>query len=174
MGRIRYAVLALALSTQTAATQEQMMELDPEWEFVADTVMGGVSEGEIEQVTLDGRAAMRLHGAVSLENNGGFIQMAFDMPQGGEWAGIEIDLRGNGAQYEVRLRTDELSRPWHSYRAVFDTSGEWQTLRLPWAAFERNKTDVPFDPARLRRMGVLAYGAEMQADIAVASVRYFK
>jgi len=176
MRQFVYATLACAAMLQTAIAQEQTMELDPEWEYVADTVMGGVSRGAISPTEIGGRAAMRLQGEVSLENNGGFIQMAFDLPNGGaaDWAGIELDVRGNGAQYEIRLRTDELTRPWHSYRAVFDTTTDWQTLRLPWDALERNKTDVPFDPAGLRRLGVLAYGAEMQADVAVAGVRYFR
>lgn len=176
MRQLGYAALACAAMLQTATAQEQMMELDPQWEYVADTVMGGVSRGDIAPAEIAGKAAMRLQGEVSLENNGGFIQMAFDVPNGGaaDWSGIELDVRGNGAQYEIRLRTDELTRPWHSYRAVFNTTSDWQTLRLPWDAFEQNKTDVPFDPAGLRRLGVLAYGAEMQADVAVAGVRYFK
>jgi hypothetical protein len=30
------------------------------------------------------------------------------------------------------------------------------------------------DPARLRRMGVLAIGSEMQADIAIAEIGFFR
>ncbi|MEP3442905.1 MAG: CIA30 family protein [Sulfitobacter sp.] len=89
------------------------------------------------------------------------------------YAGIEIDVAGNGATYELRLRTDQLARPWQSYRAEFETSADWQTLRLPWTSFVQNKTDVTFDPARLRRIGVLAYGVEMQAYVAVAGVRFY-
>ncbi|MEP3676133.1 CIA30 family protein [Sulfitobacter sp.] len=168
----------LLFAAQGVMAQEQKMELTPEWEYVADTVMGGVSSGGIAAVQIAGREAMALRGTVSLDNNGGFIQMAFDLDEGrvldaSGYAGIEIDVAGNGATYELRLRTDQLARPWQSYRAEFQTSADWQTLRLPWTSFVQNKTDVTFDPARLRRIGVLAYGVEMQAYVAVAGVRFY-
>lgn len=169
----------LILSGQAVLAQEQKMDLSPTWEYVADTVMGGVSTGQIAPVQVDGRSAMQLSGEVSLENNGGFIQMAFDLDGGDAmdasgYDGIEMDVYGNGNSYELRLRTDALTRPWQSYRAAFVTAPNWQTVRLPWAAFEANKTDAAFDPAGLRRIGVLAYGAEMQADVAVSAIRLFR
>lgn len=173
------AVLALAFFVAPVIAGEGGMELQPDWEYVADTVMGGVSSGQITRGDVAGRDAVCLTGTVSLENNGGFIQMAFDVARGdvldaSAWSGVEIDLRGTGDGYEMRLRTDQLSRPWQSYRAALAPTEEWQTLRLPWSAFEARKTDVPFDPARLRRLGILAIGAEMQADIAVSGIRFYK
>jgi hypothetical protein len=154
------------------------MELTPEWEYVADTVMGGISTGEVRQELVAGRQAAHLTGHVSLENSGGFIQMAFDLAQGdvmdaSAWQGIEIEARGLGTGYEMRLRTDQLERPWQSFRAAFDVADDWQTLRLPWRNFEARKTDKTLDPARLRRIGILAYGQEMQADVAVSVIRLF-
>lgn len=179
MRRIMQAVMALAAFVAPAIAGESVMELKPDWEYVADTVMGGVSSGQITKGDLAGRDAVRLTGTVSLENNGGFIQMAFDLAQGdvldaSAWSGVELDLRGIGDSYEMRLRTDQLTRPWQSYRVMLAPSEEWQSVRLPWSAFEARKTDVPFDPARLRRLGILAIGAEMQADIAVSGIRFFK
>jgi len=159
------------------------MDLTPDWEYVADTVMGGASAGQIAREVVAGRQAMRLTGQVSLENNGGFIQMASDlssdMGAGGlldasGWDGIEIAILGNGATYEVRLRTDALTRPWQSFRAEVTAAPDWQTLRLPWSAFEPHRTDAAFDPARLRRIGVLAIGSRMQADISVAFLGLFR
>ncbi|WP_112321117.1 CIA30 family protein [Oceanibium sediminis] len=156
------------------------MELSPEWEYVADTVMGGVSTGRISRETLDGRAAVRLRGDVSLENNGGFVQMGFDLrPDGGvfdasAYAGVELDVRGNGEAYDLRLRTDQLTRPWHSFRASFDAPGHWTSLRIPFADLVPHRTDAAFDPTRLRRIGVLAIGREFQADVAVAAVRLYR
>lgn len=155
------------------------MDLDPDWEYVADTVMGGVSTGAVTREDVAGRPAARLTGEVSLDNNGGFIQMAFDLADGAVmdasgFAGVEMQVYGNGAGYELRLRTDQLSRPWQSFRAGFDTLQKWQKICLPWAAFEPHRTDAMLDPARLRRIGVLAIGSEMQADIAVAEIRFFR
>jgi len=177
-GLERTLLVALTLATAPLAG-EKTMQLEPDWEYVADTVMGGVSVGQLSQEEVAGRNAARLTGEVSLDNNGGFIQMAFDLAQGevldaSDWQGIEVELRGNGATYEMRLRTDALTRPWQSYRAEFMAGDAWQTLRLPWADFEPRKTDVPFDPARLRRIGILAIGSEMQADVAVSAIRFFR
>lgn len=154
------------------------MRLDPKWEYVADSVMGGVSRGSASRVTLDGKTAMRLRGQVSLDNNGGFVQMAFDLDGGGAfdasaWTGLWLEVRGNGERYDLRLRTDELDRPWQSFRADFVASGGWTTVKLPFTAFTPHRTDAGFDPSRLRRVGVLAIGREFEADVAVAGVGFY-
>jgi adhesin HecA-like repeat protein len=156
------------------------MDIDPTWEFVADTVMGGVSRGQVTQEEVAGRAATRLTGTVSLDNNGGFVQMAADLADRGAvfdasgWTGIALDTYGNGAEYEVRLRTDALTRPWQSFRATFTAPPVWTTHTLPFSAFTPHRTDAAFDPARLRRLGLLAIGAEMEADLAVAKLSLYR
>ena len=47
-------------------------------------------------------------------------------------------------------------------------------MRLPFAEVTPHKTDAAFDPARLRRIGILAIGREMRAEIAVASVHFYR
>ncbi|MEJ6397397.1 CIA30 family protein [Yoonia sp. 208BN28-4] len=151
-----------------------MEPLDLNWEFVADTVMGGVSSGQITQEQVAGRAATRLTGDVSLDNNGGFIQMAADLRDDvSAWTGIAIDVIGNEEDYDVRLRTDQLSRPWQSFRTGFQAPAQWTTIRFPFATFESNNTEARFDPAQLRRIGILAVGEVMEADIAVAQVALY-
>ena len=155
------------------------MELDPKWEYVADGVMGGVSRGGMQQEMFQGRMATVLRGDVSLENNGGFVQIAFDLRPDGkglnasEWTGIEFDICGNGEQYDLRLRTDQLSRPWQSFRTDFVASTEWQVHRIAFDAVVSHKTDAIFDPAKLRRIGILAIGREFHAEVAVAGARLY-
>lgn len=161
-------------------TGQTDMDLTPDWEFVADGVMGGVSRGTLRRETFKGRAATVLRGDVSLDNNGGFIQMAFDLKDDGSgfdasaWDGIALELCGNGETYDIRLRTDQLSRPWQSFRAGIATTGEWQTVRIPFTEFEQNKTDADFDPRGLRRIGLLAIGREFHAELAVAGLRFYR
>ncbi|MBY5934223.1 CIA30 family protein [Tateyamaria omphalii] len=155
------------------------MVLTPDWEYVADTVMGGVSSGQAVIEVVEGREAVRLTGAVSLENNGGFVQIAFDLAGGGAfdasgYAGVALDVLGNGESYDLRLRTDALTRPWQSFRSEFVANEAWTTIRIPFTAFEAHRTDASFDPSRLRRIGILAIGREMQADIAVSGVRFYR
>ena len=61
-----------------------------------------------------------MRGDVSLENNGGFVQISLDLAPDGHavdasaWSGIEFDVFGNGEDYGVHLRTADLSQPWQS------------------------------------------------------------
>jgi adhesin HecA-like repeat protein len=167
----------LVLLAPTLAAQESPMDLTPDWRYVADTVMGGVSRGTLSREVVDGRLAMRLTGRVSLDNDGGFLQMAADLDADGAaldlsaWTGIEVDVRGNGETYELRLRTSDLTRPWQSYRAPFTAPADWTTIRIPLAALDAHRTEAPFDPTAVRRVGLLAIGRAFDADLAVSGLR---
>lgn len=156
---------------------EFFLELTAHWEFVSDQVMGGVSKGEITEKTIEGRAATCLTGEVSLDNNGGFVQMACDIHpdeqvhEAGTILGIELDVYGNDQEYDIRLRTDNLSRPWQSYRRSFNAPSRWCTVQCLFSEFLPHRTEVPFDPSRLRRLGLVAIGREFSAFIAVSGVR---
>jgi len=107
------------------------MELHPTWEFISDTVMGGVSLGQISIEEIAGRRATRLKGDVSLDNNGGFVQMAFSINDDGStfdassFNAIELGVFGNNETYDLRLRTTDLTRPWQSYRVSFEVLPAW-------------------------------------------------
>ncbi|NNM00956.1 MAG: hypothetical protein HKO62_09420 [Gammaproteobacteria bacterium] len=139
--------------------------------------MGGVSVGTLEHTVIDGRPARHLTGTVSLENNGGFIQMALDLAPGGQlldagaYAGVAITVSGNGEEYCVNLRSADCARPWESYRAAFTAVPEWRTVTLPFAEFLPHRLAAPLDPARLRRIGIIAIGRAFAADVAVAELR---
>ena len=121
-----------------------------------------------------------LRGDVSLDNNGGFVQIAFDLCadvtrfDASHWDGIELEVWGNGECYDIRLRTDQLTRPWQSFRKEVKTIKEWQVLRLPFDAFVAHRTDAIFDPANLRRVGILAIGRVFRAELAVASFALYR
>lgn len=167
-------VAGLGLASSLAA-QDGQMQLIPKWEYVADRVMGGVSAGEMRMHEVSGRQAAHLTGQVSLDNNGGFIQMAFDYRgDASGWTGIEMDVLGNDEAYELRLKTTALTRPWQSYRAIFKAPGVWTTLRVPFAELEAYRTSAPFDANALRRIGVLAVGRVFTADVAVSDVRLYR
>ena len=111
------------------------------WQLVTDRVMGGVSDGTLVRETVSGRPALRMRGDVSLENNGGFVQMALDLAPDGDlvdasaWTGIELDVIGNDEDYGVHLRTDAVERPWQSYRRSFRAGAAWRTVQLAFADF---------------------------------------
>ena len=149
------------------------------WQCISDGVMGGLSAGTVTREPRAGRTALCLRGAVSLENNGGFVQMALDLtPDGslrdaGAFEGIELDVCGNGEQYSVHLRTDAVSRPWQSWRQHLIATPAWQTIRLPFAGFEAHRIDAPLNARRLRRLGIVAIGRAFDADVAVARLGFY-
>lgn len=49
------------------------------WAGVTDRIMGGSSSGSLSREEIDGKVCNILRGKVSLENNGGFVQMATDL-----------------------------------------------------------------------------------------------
>lgn len=143
------------------------------WDYVADGVMGGVSLGGAEINPSEG-GFVRLTGDVSTDNNGGFIQVRqrFDSGWPETAEGLRLRVRGNGEAYYIFLRTTDAQRPWHSYRAEFQTSSEWQEVRLPFSSFAPSRNSLPegFSPADVRSIGIVAYGRDHQADISVAEI----
>lgn len=150
------------------------------WELIADRVMGGVSSGAMTREMIAGRTALRMRGDVSLDNNGGFIQVALDLAPGGgvidasAWTGIEIDVLGNSELYNLHLRTADVVRPWQSFRAEFFATPEWRAVQLPFGSFEAHRIDAPLDLTRVRRLGVVAIGRKFEADIAIGALRFYR
>ena len=150
------------------------------WQLFTDQVMGGVSQGTAVRETVAGRAAIRMRGDVSLDNNGGFVQIGLDLaPDGGlvdagAFDGVEIDVCGNGEIYGVHLRTDAVTRPWQSYRQRFVAAKSWQTVRLPFAGFEPHRIEASLDVRRLRRIGIAAIGRAFSADVALARLAFYR
>jgi hypothetical protein len=148
------------------------------WQLVTDQVMGGRSRGTMVRELVAGRTAMRMRGDVSLENNGGFVQIALDLApdsntfDASAWTGLELDVFGNDEEYGVHLRTSDLTRPWQSYRHGFKAERHWQTVQLPFDRFTPHRTDVPLDVHRLRRLGLAAIGRAFSADLSISGVRF--
>lgn len=150
------------------------------WRGFSDRVMGGVSTAELASTQLAGKNCIRLTGNVTRESNGGFIQMALSFNNGAaefdasEFAGLELLVYGNNEAYNVHVRTADCG--WHSqsYRTTFFAEPSWQRIRLPWSAFAANNLNVPLDRSSLRRIGILGWMREFQADIALAEISLFR
>ena len=98
------------------------------WTVLDDVVMGGRSDGHFE-LNKDGHAVF--HGNVSVENNGGFssVRYSFDQIKNEDFSKIKIRLRGDGKQYQFRVKANRFDR--HSYIYFFKTSGNWETITIP-------------------------------------------
>ena len=149
------------------------------WRLLTDTVMGGVSSGRLDPAVVAGRPCLRLTGTVSLENNGGFVQASLDLDPAGtldarRYGGIELDVYGNDQDYKLHLRTADTRIVWQSYRAGFHAAPEWRTLRLPFSTFTPYRIGQPLDLQTLRRLGVVAIGREMHADVCIARIGLYR
>ena len=130
------------------------------WRSIDDVVMGGVSASRL-RFDVAGHAVFEGH--VSLDNNGGFASIRSDaMDLGVPGADrYEIELRGDPKRYKLNLRTDD-SIDGVLYQATFvPTAGAWTRLKLPVIEFQPTfrgrpvSGAAPFDPARVRQMGLL-------------------
>ena len=179
-------LLLLGLSMPTPApAQPVMLEnfnkgAQDRWEYIADTVMGGVSEGRVQFVTADDQTVLKLSGNVSTQNNGGFIQARLPLqealPESAQ--GIWLKVRGNNQPYFVHLRTSGTLLPWQHYQAKFEVSDTWQVVRLPWSAFEPSEgfssvllRETPL-ATKIKSIAIVAFGRDHQADVEVAEIGY--
>lgn len=150
------------------------------WRAISDGVMGGVSQCAVTHAVIDGRSCLRLTGDVRLDNNGGFVQAGLELASGGgrpldaaAFTGIRLLVRGNDERYSLHLRTPDCARPWQSFRCAFDAGPEWQTVDVPFSAFEPHRLSTPLDPSRLRRLGLFGIGRAFRADLAVARIECY-
>lgn len=149
------------------------------WVLISDRVMGGVSSGSVRREVVAGRPAIRMRGGVSLQNNGGFLQIALDLGEAGtpvdasQWTGVQLDVIGNGQTYNLHLRTTDIQRPWESYRQSFKAPAQWTRVHLPFEGFVPHRTERPLRTSRLRRIGLVAIGREFEADVAIGDIRFY-
>ena len=147
------------------------------WVYFTDTVMGGVSKGNLEFREGKDESYYRLTGFVSEENNGGFIQFATGIsgiPKKA-YEGIRIKVRGNNENYQLHIRTRLTPAPWQYYSYQFFASDEWQTIDLPLDSFDKSNFYQPksFNAANIRSIGVVAIGKEYDAQIDLARIELY-
>ncbi len=130
------------------------------WQIINDDVMGGVSQSEI---IFNDTGTATFQGRISLENNGGFASTrskSYPYRLGG-YIGLHVRIRGDGKEYQLRVRTDNRSDG-ISYRYRFATQPEtWMNIRVPFSKFVptfrgRILSDVPpISPEQIQQVGFL-------------------
>ena len=161
-----------------------------QWQGITDRVMGGRSDGSLSREIIGERRANVLRGRVSLENNGGFIQMATDLSldpsvdmfvDASAYDGIELDVYCEGTanideSFNIHLRTPACERQNSSYRYTFAIPpDQWTPVRVPWSEFEGHGPGpdiTPFTPS-LRRLGVVSIGEARDVILAVGKVGFY-
>jgi NADH dehydrogenase [ubiquinone] 1 alpha subcomplex assembly factor 1 len=148
LSRILTAALAITTCAATAAADDEeasamrehplftFTETDASdaWTTVHDTVMGGVSTG---QVRISDEQTMIFAGAVSLENNGGFASVRGECPTSdlAAYDGLHLRIRGDGRKYSLSIRTDLRVAAGAYYHDIETRDGEWQEIDVAWTDF---------------------------------------
>ena len=127
------------------------------WHIVDDVVMGGRSNGNFA-LSKDGHG--KFSGAISLENNGGFSSLRYNMEtvDVSKHTKVYIKLKGDGKAYQFRVKANKNER--FSYIATFTTSGEWETITIDlkdmYPAFRGRTLDIPnFDKNTIEELAFL-------------------
>lgn len=176
---------------------------DTGWEGFTDRVMGGRSDMQVRLVPAevtaddsgpsshssrnglpkpeDGANTLHMQGKVSLENNGGFIQvrLLFDRNRtpfdASSYTGIALTVKGLGDLYYVHLRTPRTVFPWAYYVQKIPVATSWQTVYLPFDDFEsENMIANRLNTGKLVSMGIVAAKQESEADLYVKRVELYR
>ena len=178
------AVLITGMSQMTVSNSDELIMLDDfdpspkvEWNFVADSVMGGVSSGEVRLDNDGSEAFASMIGNVSTENNGGFIQFRSNLDEtlDKEVKGVYLKVKGNGEKYYIHLRTRGTMLPWQYYQSAFLTQKDWTEILLPLSSFMPSGSwlSKEVNATSIRSIGVVAYGRDHVADIQVTEIGFY-
>lgn len=114
------------------------------WYVVNDGVMGGLSKG---RMSINAAGNGVFEGAVTTENNGGFssVRHSFSRKDVSNFKLVKLRIKGDGKPYQFRIRANESQQ--YSYIQEFKTSGEWETIAIPfdsfYPSFRGNKLNRP-------------------------------
>lgn len=97
------------------------------WTIVNDDVMGGVSSSSL---TINNSGHGFFSGKISLDNNGGFASVRYNLKKINVTKDntINIVLKGDKKIYQLRIK--ENNYDYHSYVHNFITSGKWEVISI--------------------------------------------
>ena len=175
--KICLASFLLILSQNAMAEQKLLDDFknkpEDRWRFIADTVMGGISSGQLSFSIDDNVNFVK----VSTENNGGFIQFRRSVINGlpAETRGLKLSLRGNGQKYFVHIRTKGTFLPWQYYQRSFMASEDWSETAMQLDEFRPSGVLLKktIDPKNIRSIAIVAFGRDHEAKIDVRRISFF-
>ncbi len=187
-----YTVVLFVLGGGIMAANEELLLDDfteegiPRQAFT-DRVMGGRSNmNAFISENGEGNRVLVMRGQVSLENNGGFIQVRLPVSRSGGtfdasvFTGIAMTVKSYAADdenpaYAVHIRTRRTLFPWSYYVQEFSPSREWTRLELPFSDFiGENMLSKTLDPSDIVSLAVVAGEKAGRAEVFVDSISLYK
>ena len=149
-----------------------------EWTYIADNVMGGISNGGVEFNLVDSNVYALLSGNVSTENNGGFIQIRRELKNIdlSKAKSIRVYARGNNEKYYIFLRTKGTILPWQYYSHEFTVNEEYNEFIMPIKDFKKSGTLLAkqVNPKKITSVAIVAYGRDHVAEIYVKELEFIE
>ena len=149
-----------------------------EWTYIADNVMGGISDGGVEFNLVDSNVYALLSGNVSTENNGGFIQIRRELKNIdlSKAKSIRLYARGNNEKYYIFLRTTGTILPWQYYSHEFTVNEEYNEFIMPIKDFKKSGTLLAkqVNPKKITSVAIVAYGRDHVAEIYVKELEFIE
>lgn len=149
------------------------------WRVYSDRVLGGRSIGEIHYVKDGNRQALHLSGEVKPGKNGGFIQARLSLREShsylnaSSYEGIRLEVKGDGQDYVLMIRTPDCRRTREFYGFRFKTTDTWQVLQLPFTFFQAQDVRVPFDVTKLSSVALAGMGKRYTVDLWVDQIGFY-
>jgi len=153
--------------------------LGTKWSLVIDRVMGGVSNAEYLLGSDECFKYIKMKGNVSLENNGGFVQVALPLAMGSKtfdataYSGVRFWVKGNGQQYYVHLKNDKTTLHWQYYSAEFVASENWKQIEIPFEKFIPQALDTKLDLKSLSRMSIVGAKKAYKVDVYIGPIEFY-
>ena len=149
-----------------------------EWTYIADNVMGGISDGGVKFNLVDSNVYALLSGNVSTENNGGFIQILRELKNIdlSKAKSIRVYARGNNEKYYIFLRTTGTILPWQYYSHEFTVNEEYNEFIMPIKDFKKSGTLLAkqVNPKKITSVAIVAYGRDHVAEIYVKELEFIE
>ena len=169
--------ISLPLDAKMMVFENFTIDKEKDWKFISDQVMGGVSDGKLEFINMEGYSFARMTGYVSLENNGGFIQFRKEVNGTGhnDSKGLVVNVRGNNQKYFLHIRTTGTILPWQYYQAPFEVTQDWKKIKIAYDIFERSgiMLSKKVKPKKITSIAIVAFGFEQEVLIDVNNISFY-
>ena len=169
--------ISLPLGAKMMVFENFTIDKEKDWKFISDQVMGGVSDGKLEFINMEGYSFARMTGYVSLENNGGFIQFRKVVNGTGHYdsKGLLVNVRGNNQKYFLHIRTTGTILPWQYYQAPFEVTQDWKKIKIAYDIFERSgiMLSKKVKPKKITSIAIVAFGYEQEVLIDVNNISFY-
>lgn len=149
-------IIAITMQTTTIFKFSESSDIS-DWSIVDDVVMGGRSSGNF-YLNKEGNGVFE--GRISLDNNGGFSSVRYNLDKMStkSFSKVIIRLKGDGKSYQFRIKNK--LEDYYSYLASFETSNDWETIEVSLAgmypAFRGRNLDMPnFDKESIEEIAFL-------------------